>query len=430
MKDKINKLINVLKKDGPIKFSKKCFNYFSCNYLNKINFIAKIDVVKNKEKYNKELDKIFNQKYDRIILWRGNFGWNVPLYQRPQHLAKNLINNNTLILYEVTTFTDKVKTIEKVSENLFLVNFNNIAYGNLVLEKLEKVKKPKYLQIYSTEWQMTLENMKKYITKGFKVLYEYVDDLNADIAGTKEIPKNVIDKYKYAIKDTKNVYIVATADKLYEDIVNKRGATKLIFSSNGVDYDFFQKFNKKSLEKEYMNIINNGKINIGYYGALAKWYDYELIRKISKTNKYNIILFGVKYDDAFDKSNIESDPNVYYMGTKNYDVLKYYAKEIDILTIPFLINDITKSTSPLKLFEYMALHKPIVTTDMNECRKYKSVIIGKNHKAFLKGLEVAYENKNDKRYIKLLDKEAKENSWDSKAKALANYLKEEEKDLL
>lgn len=430
MKDKINKLINVLKKDGPIKFSKKCFNYFSCNYLNKINFIAKIDVIKNKEKYNQELDKIFNQKYDRIILWRGNFGWNVPLYQRPQHLAKNLINNNTLILYEVTTFTDKVKTIEKVSKNLFLVNFNNVAYGNLVLEKLEKVKKPKYLQIYSTEWQMTLENMKKYITKGFKVLYEYVDDLNADIAGTKEIPKNVIDKYKYAIKDTKNVYIVATADKLYEDIVNKRGATKLIFSSNGVDYDFFQKFNKKSLEKEYMNIINNGKINIGYYGALAKWYDYELIRKISKTNKYNIILFGVKYDDAFDKSNIESDPNVYYMGTKNYDVLKYYAKEIDILTIPFLINDITKSTSPLKLFEYMALHKPIVTTDMNECRKYKSVIIGKNHKAFLKGLEVAYENKNDKRYIKLLDKEAKENSWDSKAKALASYLKEEEKDLL
>ena len=118
------------------------------------------------------------------------------------------------------------------------------------------------------------------------------------------------------------------------------------------------------------------------------------------------------------------------MGVKQYEVLKYYAKELDILTIPFLINDITKSTSPLKLFEYMALNKPIVTTDMNECRKYKSVMIGKTHKAFLKTLEIAQENKNDKRYIKLLDKEAKENSWDSKAKLITDYLKDEEQVLL
>ena len=244
------------------------------------------------------------------------------------------------------------------------------------------------------------------------------------------MPKNITDKFNYAIKDTKNVYIVATADKLYNDIIDKRGATKLIFCTNGVDYEFLKHFDKYQLEDEYLKIINNGKINVGYYGALAKWFDYELIRKISKTNKYNIILFGVKYDDSFDKSHIAEEENVYYMGVKQYEVLKYYAKELDILTIPFLINDITKSTSPLKLFEYMALNKPIVTTDMNECRKYKSVMIGKTHKAFLKTLEIAQENKNDKRYIKLLDKEAKENSWDSKAKLITDYLKDEEQELL
>lgn len=430
MKEKVNKLINVIKKDGIIKASKKTIKYLNTNYLNKLNLISKIDFKRNKENYIQELDAIFKQKYDRVVVWRGNFGWNVPLYQRPQHMAKHMSNNKTLILYEVTKFTDKVKTIKKVNNNLYLVNFNNIDYSKLVFSKLNNIKKPKYLQIYSTEWQMSLETMKSYIKNGFKVIYEYIDELTADIAGTNSLPKNITDKFNYAIKDTKNVYIVATADKLYNDIIDKRGATKLIFCTNGVDYEFLKHFDKYQLEDEYLKIINNGKINVGYYGALAKWFDYELIRKISKTNKYNIILFGVKYDDSFDKSHIAEEENVYYMGVKQYEVLKYYAKELDILTIPFLINDITKSTSPLKLFEYMALNKPIVTTDMNECRKYKSVMIGKTHKAFLKTLEIAQENKNDKRYIKLLDKEAKENSWNSKAKLITDYLKDEEQELL
>lgn len=429
MKEKINKLINVMKKDGPVKSIKKMVRYFNTHYLNKINIFSKISFKIHQDQYINELDEILNSKYDRIVVWRDNFGWNVPLYQRPQHMAKSMSKTNTLVLYEVTTFTDKVKTIKKVNDHLYLINFNS-NYGKLVLEKLKEVKRPKYLQIYSTEWLMSVDTLKNYIKGGYKVIYEYIDELTPDIAGTNALPKPVIDKFNYAVKDTQNVYIVATADKLYNDIVNKRGTTKLIFSTNGVDYEFFQQYDSYELENEFLKIVNNGKINIGYYGALAKWFDYDLVRKISQTDKYNIILFGVKYDDAFDKSHIEEEPNVYYQGVKNYDVLKYYAKGLDILTIPFLINDITKSTSPLKLFEYMALHKPIVTTNMNECQKYKSVIIGKTHRAFIKSLEIAYENKSSKQYIKLLDKEAKNNSWDFKAKTIIDFLEDEEKELL
>ena len=115
------------------------------------------------------------------------------------------------------------------------------------------------------------------------------------------------------------------------------------------------------------------------------------------------------------------------MGPRDYKVLKYYAEKCDILTIPFVLNDITKSTSPVKIFEYMALHKPIVTTDMQECRKYKSVLIGKNHEDFIKCLEKAYKIRNDKEYIKLLDKEAKENDWKEKAEVIINLIRKDEK---
>lgn len=424
MKEKFSKLVNVYKKYGFIGFIKKLYAYVVANYLDKISF----KVIFNKKKYKKIINNILNEnKYERIIVWRSSFGYNVPLFQRPQHIANNLTKNKCLVLYEVTTMTDKVKTIKKHSDNLYLINFNNIALNKLLMKELENSSKPKYIQLYSTDWKLTVENIENYIKKGFKFIYEYIDHLSPELAGTKDLPQNIIDKYEYAMNN-KDVYVVVTADELKKDVVSKRGDINLIESNNGVDYKFFQTVDKKyKLEEEYLNIINNGKINVCYYGALAKWFDYNLIKKVAKTNKYNIILFGIKYDESYDM-NINKEENIYFMGPRDYKVLKNYASLCDILIIPFVLNDITKSTSPVKIFEYMALHKPIVTTDMLECRKYESVYIGKNQKDFLEKLEDAYKNKDNKKYMKLLDKEAQENDWMYKAKAIIDKIKEDEVD--
>ena len=103
--------------------------------------------------------------------------------------------------------------------------------------------------------------------------------------------------------------------------------------------------------------------------------------------------------------------------------MQNYAAKMDVLTIPFLINEITKATSPVKLFEYMALNKPIVTTDMDECRKYQSVLIGHDHKEFEAKLDEALGKRSDKAYIELLDREALENTWEEKAKAIIEDMK-------
>mgnify|MGYP000939493029 CR=1 FL=1 len=74
------------------------------------------------------------------------------------------------------------------------------------------------------------------------------------------------------------------------------------------------------------------------------------------------------------------------------------------------------------VFEYMALKKPIVTTNMYECRKYITVLIGEDHQDFIEKLKIAYENKDDQKYLKLLDNEAKENDWSKKATAIVEML--------
>ena len=318
MKEKLSKLVNVYKKYGFVGFLKKLRAYIIANYFDKIS----IDVFFNKNKYEKIINEIIkNNKYDRIILWRSSFGYNVPLFQRPQHIANNLSKNKCLVFYEVTTMTDNIKTIKKQSNNLYLINFNNILINKILLKSLDDVNKPKYIQLYSTDWKLSIKDINNYINSGYKFIYEYIDHISPVLSGTKTLPQNIIDKYNY-VMNNKNVYVVVTADLLKEDVISKRGKKNLIFSSNGVDYSFFQKYNKNyKFEKTFIDIINNGKINICYYGALAKWFDYDLIKKIAKTNKYNVILFGIKYDESYDE-NINNTENIYFMGSKDYTILK------------------------------------------------------------------------------------------------------------
>lgn len=423
MKEKISKLVNVYKKYGFIGFIKKLRAYIIANYLDKISF----SVIFNKKKYNKIVrDILKNNKYDRIILWRSSFGYNVPLFQRPQHIANNLSNERCLVFYEVTTMTDNIKTIKKYSNNLYLTNFNNIALNKILERELSKINKPKYIQLYSTDWKLSVKNIEDYISNGYKFIYEYIDDLSPELSGTKELPKNIIDKYEYVMEHD-DTYVVVTATKLEENVIKRRGKKNLVFSSNGVDYKFFKSIDKKyNFEDKFLEILNNKKPIICYYGALAKWFDYDLIKKIAKTNKYSIVLFGIKYDESFDE-NMSNVENVYFMGPRDYKVLKNYADKCDVMIIPFKINNITEATSPVKIFEYMALNKPIVITDLKECRNYKSVFLSKSYEEFLDNLDLALKKKNDENYIKLLDKEAKENDWNIKAKLIIKLIKKDEK---
>ena len=90
--------------------------------------------------------------------------------------------------------------------------------------------------------------------------------------------------------------------------------------------------------------------------------------------------------------------------------------------IPFVVNEITEATSPVKLFEYMALGKPIVTTALPECRKYESPLVSDSHEDFINNIKKAAELENSKEYIELLRKEGNQNTWRQKAKDIKELI--------
>ena len=311
MSQKLSKLVNVYKKYGFRGFCRKLYAYVKANYLDKISFVTFF----RQKKLRLELREILAGDYDRIVLWRSSFGYNVPLFQRPQHIARNLARERCLVFYEVTTMTDKIKTFRKNEAELYLFNFNNLLLNRLLMQELERVDKPKYIQVYSTDWKLSKQAIENYRARGFGFIYEYIDDLSPELAGTKELPQFITDKYDYAMSH-EDVYIVVTAELLRQDVLKHRSGERVAFSSNGVDNAFFRSFDENyRFEPEFQKILDLGKPIVCYYGALAKWFDYELLKKIAATGKYSVVLFGIRYDESYDE-HIHGEENIYFLGPR------------------------------------------------------------------------------------------------------------------
>ena len=210
MGQKLSKLVNVYKKYGFCGFCRKLYAYVKANYFDKVSFVTFL----RQRRIREQLRELLAGDYDRIVLWRSSFGYNVPLFQRPQHIARNLARERCLVFYEVTTF-------RKHEDNLYLFNFNNLLLNRILMSELKQVRRPKYIQVYSTDWKLSKENIENYRANGFGFIYEYIDDLSPELAGTKELPQYITDKYHYAMTH-EDVYVVVTAELLRQDVLKHR----------------------------------------------------------------------------------------------------------------------------------------------------------------------------------------------------------------
>ena len=384
-----------------------------------------------KPKYLKQLRAI--PIGNRAFLWTVCFGWNVPLFQRPQHIARFLAEKgNTVFYFNDPLYDTGVRTIKKLAPNLYLVNRDNILFVQALKEFLTGLSVPKYFHLYSTNWEVPLPLLKEYEEKGFHVLYEYIDDLAPELASANELPKEITEKFEYVTADD-HIPMTVTADLLRQQIIGLRGDRNLAFSTNGVDAEHFRNIKEDfTFNEAFTKVLQRGRKLVGYYGAMAKWMDYDLLKTVAaKLPDIDFVLIGKKYDESFDASGVDSVPNIHFIGPVPYGELPQYAAKLDICSIPFVVNSITNATSPLKLFEYMALRKPVLTTAMQESAKYGAVNIAHSAEEFAEKILqlLEYTPESQPEYFALLDATVEANGWEAKTDSILTMLEEYEASL-
>ncbi|MDC4251838.1 glycosyltransferase [Clostridium perfringens] len=365
------------------------------------------------------------EDFDEIIVFHASFGWNIEMKQRPQHLAEALSKKKVLYIYRSDVKNDNIYSIKKIKDNLYVLNLDMYSLNVAFFEAIKSINKPKFVHVYATCLNsVDYEKIKTYMDKGFKVIYDFVDELSSEISGYN-ITSKMIEDHEKLLRDKENVLVVSTAKKL-KDIANKfrEENENNILAPNAVNLEDFKNHGHEIGEK-IQPIVNKRKPIIGYYGALAKWFDYKLIEELAKEREdYEIVLIGMDYDGSYDKSNLKDYSNISYLGMIDYKDLINYSRYFDVCIVPFIKNDITDSTSPLKIFEYMALEKPIVTTNINECKNYESCLISKDYDEFIRNIDKALKLEVDnKEYFNILRREAEENTWDNRAELIKEAIK-------
>jgi glycosyltransferase involved in cell wall biosynthesis len=350
-----------------------------------------------------------------VIIYPPVINWHIPLFQRPQQMAQALARQGFLYFYCTDNcLYDDVQGFDPLAENLYLTNRISL---------LQRLPGRNILHLYSTDYQTMPSQVRREIEKGSLIVYEYVDELDDKIAGFR-IPDYAHAKHRLILEDERCI-VVATADRLYREVLACRSGNCALVT-NGVDYGHFNVArDPETIPAPLRMAIAAGKPIIGYMGALASWFDYGLVARIARERPdYTVVLIGFDYDGTLAHHQLDKLPNLIFTGPVPYQQLPRYACWFDVATIPFLLNEITASTSPVKLFEYMALGQPIVTTALPECRKYRSVLVAEDHDDFLFKLDLALSLRNDEACRTVMRQEALANTWEAKAAQIAALIRQ------
>ena len=198
----------------------------------------------------------------------------------------------------------------------------------------------------------------------------------------------------------------------YLNFLNKDNLINIVAITNSVKNLFIKKFNVKP---EKIKVLPSGssirinqlpkfcfnkRLKIGYFGSISTSKGINTLIKLSKIDPANdyYIYGGNKWEiNKIKKRNINK--NLFLNESIPYAGLFKVMLKMDILTIPYTkiiksggeVDEISKYTSPLKLFDYLAVGKIIISSDLKVLRE----VISPRNAYFVKSYENIFEWKKN-----------------------------------
>jgi len=159
---------------------------------------------------------------------------------------------------------------------------------------------------------------------------------------------------------------VFTSDRLAQQWGQTPSAQRTVIR-NAADFGFFS--------RRPVSLFNDpqGRKIIGYYGAIAEWFDTELVSAIADAFAHHLVLL-VGEDTTNARHKLRHHPNVQFTGEVSYSTLPSYLYAMDVCLLPFQVIPLTLATNPVKVYEYLSAGKPVVAIDLPETHQFGALI--------------------------------------------------------
>jgi len=153
--------------------------------------------------------------------------------------------------------------------------------------------------------------------------------------------------------------MIATSSEL----LNSRGASvkKAYLITHGVDYEHFSSASQLSPPDE---IAKLPKPVIGFFGMFDDRMNGAVLEDISRQfSSGSIVILGPIDRDIQPYAELK---NIHFFGPVPYQDLPGWVSGFDACILPYKVDESTKSINPLKLKEYLATRKPVISTPLPE----------------------------------------------------------------
>lgn len=190
---------------------------------------------------------------------------------------------------------------------------------------------------------------------------------------------------------------------------------------NGVDVDHFaQALSPDTCVPEDMANLSSPRI--GFVGTVdPAWVDTEILLQIAQARPdWSVIIIGHLVNWYQPK---KLPPNCFFLGARPYQTIPAYLKGLDVCLIPFKDNAITRSASPLKLYEYLAAGRAVVTSPVPDQLNFSPVTwLAQTTEEFLRAIEEALKVANDYREQQRRLSIVSQHSWQQRAKTALSHV--------
>jgi glycosyltransferase involved in cell wall biosynthesis len=207
-----------------------------------------------------------------------------------------------------------------------------------------------------------------------------------------------------------------------QDLVEKKRALNphVYYLPHGVDWALF----RRALDAEQpapSDIAQLATPRIGFYGFISEdWIDFDLLNAMAERHpEWSIVLIG---RTKLDLAAVLRHSNVHFLGVRPFEQLPAYNRAFDVAIIPFVINELTISSNPLKLFEYMASGLPVVSVNIPEVARYSTVVhVARDHAEFIRMTEQALSETDQAAKYRRSDLVRSE-TWENRLEALSQII--------
>ncbi len=251
-----------------------------------------------------------------------------------------------------------------------------------------------------------------------RIVYDCIDDAAVHVPRPELAP--VVRKWERELMDRLSGAVV-TAVTLSGPIRDRRPDLPIATIRNGVDVERFRDLARRLPRPA--DLPDGRRPIVGFVGALYDWIDWELIRETARRMpQCDFVLVGPHHG----RGRIETLaglPNVFLPGRKPYDRVPAYVQAFDVCWVPFDRSEVSRSANPVKIYEYLALGKPVVTTPVADTDTFGELArVGRDADEIAEHLRAALDD-GDEPAVAARVAFARENSWDARAAQYVDFVR-------